>query len=142
MSNRIPARTGWDPPSDLSNRDVAKRLTPAAVRAFLKIVSVWELRGEDARHLLGGISKDAYYGLKKGGSRILGQDRMTRISLFTGVFRALNMLYRKEFADRWIQLSNTNPMFSGETPLAYMIRGGVPAILRVKQLLDARRGGR
>jgi hypothetical protein len=32
-------------------------------------------------------------------------------------------------------------MFGGETPLAYMVKGGVPAMLRVRQLLDARRGG-
>jgi hypothetical protein len=33
-------------------------------------------------------------------------------------------------------------MFEGETPLQYMIKGGVPAFMRVRQLLDARRGGR
>jgi hypothetical protein len=32
-------------------------------------------------------------------------------------------------------------MFKGEPPLAYMIKGGVPAFVRVRQLLDARRGG-
>jgi hypothetical protein len=32
-------------------------------------------------------------------------------------------------------------MFEGETPLAYMMKGGLPAMLRVRQLLDSRRGG-
>jgi hypothetical protein len=33
-------------------------------------------------------------------------------------------------------------MFEGEPPLRYMLKGGVPAIMRIRQLLDARRGGR
>ncbi|HUY14651.1 MAG TPA: hypothetical protein VMX16_13645 [Terriglobia bacterium] len=32
-------------------------------------------------------------------------------------------------------------MFEGEPPLSYMIKGGVPAIVRVRHRLDARRGG-
>jgi Protein of unknown function (DUF2384) len=139
--NRTLVGIGWDKPADLSSKDVVKRLSLPAVKAFLKIVSLWELRDEGARQLLGGISNGAYYELKKRGSRVLDQDRLTRISLLTGIFKALNILYSKKLADRWVQLPNTNPMFGGETPLAYMIRGGVPAMLRVRQLLDARRGG-
>jgi len=30
-------------------------------------------------------------------------------------------------------------MFAGESPLAYMVRGGQPAMMRVRQLLDSRR---
>jgi hypothetical protein len=140
--NRPLAGIGWDQPADLSNKDVVKRLSPSAVKAFLKIAALWELRDEDARQLLGGMSNGAYYELKKRGSRILDQDRLTRISLLAGVFKALNILYRKKLADRWVHLPNTNEMFGGEAPLAYMIRGGMPAMLRVRQLLDARRGGR
>jgi hypothetical protein len=33
-------------------------------------------------------------------------------------------------------------MFSGKAPLEYMRRGGMPAFIRVRQLLDARRGGK
>ncbi|PYU19642.1 MAG: hypothetical protein DMG32_24070 [Acidobacteria bacterium] len=87
------------------------------------------------------MSNGSYYELKKRGSRALDQDRLTRISLLTGIFKALNILYSKKLADRWVQIPNTNPMFGGETPLTYMIRGGMPAMLRVRQLLDARRGG-
>lgn len=133
--------TVWDHPADLSDKDAAKRLSPPAMKAFLKIASCWELRDENARQLLGGISNGAYYELKKRRARILDQDRLTRISLLTGIFKALNILYSRNLADRWIQLPNTNPMFGGEAPLTYMLRGGVPAMLRVRQLLDARRGG-
>jgi hypothetical protein len=139
--NRPLAGIGWDQPTDLSNKGVVKRLSPSAVKAFLKMAMLWELRDEDARQLLGGMSNGAYYELKKAGSRSLDQDRLTRISLLTGIFKALNILYGKKLADRWVRLPNTNPIFGGEMPLAYMIKGGMPAMLRVRQLLDARRGG-
>ena len=101
--------TGWDKPADLSNRDVVRRLSPSAVKAFLKLVALWELRDEDARQLLGGMSNGAYYELKKKGSRMLDQDRLTRISLLTGMFKALNILYSKRLADRWVQLPKPIP---------------------------------
>ncbi len=132
----------WEQPADLSRKDVQKRLRPAAVRVFLKIHELWELRDEDARQLLGGMSNGAFYELKRKGRGTLDQDRLTRISILTGIFKALNILYSKALADRWVQLPNENPMFAGESPLGYMIKGGQPAMLRVRQLLDSRRGGR
>jgi hypothetical protein len=138
------ASTGiaWEKPVDLSNKDVLARLSPSAVKAFLMISEVWKLRDEDARQVLGGISNGAFYELKKKSRATLDQDRMTRISALIGIFKALNILYSKNLADRWVQLPNENPMFEGETPLAYMIKGGQPAMMRVRQLLDSRRGGR
>ena len=140
--NQLGAGVAWEKPADLSSRDTQKRLSPPAVKAFLKIRELWELRDEDARQLLGGISNGAFYELKKKARGTLDQDRLTRISILTGVFKGLNILYSKKLADRWIQLPNENPMFEGETPLTYMIKGGLPAMLRVRQLLDSRRGGR
>ena len=140
--NQLRAGIAWEKPADLSSRAVQKRLSPSAVRAFLKIRELWELRDEDARHVLGGISNGAFYELKRKARSSLGQDRLTRISVLTGIFEALNILYSKKLADRWIQLPNENPMFEGETPLTYIVRGGLPAMLRVRQLLDSRRGGR
>jgi hypothetical protein len=140
--NRLVGGVVWEQPADLSRKDVQKRLGPAAVRAFFRIVELWGVRDEDARHLLGGMSNGAFYELKRKARGTLDQDRLTRISILTGIFKALNILYSKKLADHWPQLANENPMFAGETPLAYMIRGGQPAMLRVRQLLDARRGGR
>ena len=58
-----------------------------------------------------------------------------------GIFKALNILYGTKLADAWVQLPNANPVFGGQTPLACMLKGGMPSMLRVRQLLDARRGG-
>jgi hypothetical protein len=127
---------------DLSDKDVQERLSASAIAAFFRISQAWQLKDESARQLLGGLSNGAFYQMKRGQKKTLDQDKLTRISLLLGIFKALNILYSRKLADSWIGLANSNPMFSGETPLAYMIRGGLPALLRVRQLLDARRGGR
>ena len=131
-----------DPPPDLSSRKVQEKLSPSALVGFFRLADLWKLRDEDARGLLGGVSNGSYYSLKRRPSKTLDQDKLTRISLLLGIFKALNILYSKKLADAWLQLPNSNPMFGGESPLASMIKGGVPAMIRVRQLVDARRGGR
>jgi hypothetical protein len=140
--NILTTATGYAKPADLSSRETQDRLSPPAIRAFFRICELWSVRDEDARALLGGVSNGSFYELKRKLSKVrLDQDRLTRISLLTGIFKALNVLYGKKLADRWIQLANTNPMFAGLTPLDYILRGGQPAMMRVRQLLDSRRGG-
>ncbi len=128
-------------PADLSNRKIQERLSPSALLGFFQLADLWKLRDTDARRLLGGISHGAFYNLKRRPAKSLDQDKLTRVSLLLGIFKALNILYSKKLADAWVQLPNTNPMFAGEAPLAYMIKGGLPAMVRVRQLVDARRGG-
>ena len=129
-----------DVAADLSDKQVQKRLSPAARKAFFKIANAWKIRDEEAKQLLGGISNGAFYQLKGGELRTpLDQDRLVRVSLMVGIFKALNILYSQRLADAWMSLPNSNPMFAGDTPLAYMVKGGQPAMMRVRQLLDARR---
>jgi hypothetical protein len=128
--------------ADLSDAMTRRRLSASAVKGFLSMAEKWGLRDPDARQLLGGISAGSYYAWKKNPrDRVLDQDRLMRISLLVGVFKALNILYSQKLADAWIALPNANPMFGGLTPLAYMIQRGQPGILHVRQLLDSRRGG-
>jgi hypothetical protein len=132
----------WDTAVDLSKKENLTRLSPAAIKGILRIADHWQLRDEDTRALLGGISNGTFYELKKGTAKTLDADQLTRISLLVGTYKALNILYSQKLADAWITLPNTNPMFGGDAPLNYMKKGGIPAILRIRQLLDARRGGK
>ena len=104
-------------------------------------MTLWKIRDEDARRLLGGMSNGAYYALKKGGDRALDEDKLRRISYLVGIFKALNILYSEELADRWMQLPNKNRIFGGIAPHEYLMQGGLPAFATVRNLLDARRGG-
>lgn len=129
------------PPADLADRAVRQRLSAPALRAFFNIMRRWQVRDEDARALLGGVTNGPYYEMKRDPDRLLDADRLTRVSLLIGIFKALHVLYSEALADRWVQLPNANRIFGGGAPLAYMIRGGIPAIETVRRLLDARRAG-
>lgn len=126
---------------DLSVKAERERLTPAALKGFYRLITAWHIRDEEARELLGGVSSSAFYEWKKTHPRALDVDRITRVSYLIGIYKALHILYGDELADRWIAMPNTNVIFNGRTPLAYMLGGGIPAMQTVRRLLDARRGG-
>ena len=127
---------------DLADPPTRARLSPAAIVAFFSIVDKWELRNEDAMAMLGGISHGRYFELKRNHKGLLSQDELTRISLLIGIFKALNILFGHRLANQWTSRPNSNPMFNGAPPLQYLSRGGVPAMIGVRRLLDSRRGGR
>jgi hypothetical protein len=127
--------------ADLSGRSERERLSPAALRGFFTIMERWQVRDEDARALLGGVTNGPFYEMKKNPERVLETDRLLRISYLVGIFKALNMLYSDALADAWVRRPNRNLIFAGQTPLAYLAAGGVPAMQVVRRLLDARRAG-
>ena len=128
--------------ADLNSKAERERLSRSALRGFFRVVARWKLRDEDARELLGGLSSSAYYEWKKNPERTLEVDRVTRISYLVGIYKALHILYGDKLADEWVRLPNSNSIFGGRTPLAYMMAGGLLAMQTVRKLLDARRGGR
>ena len=132
----------WELAVDLSRKDNRARLSPAAIRGLFRLARHWGLRDEDTRVLLGGMSNGSFYGLKQRSNKTLDEDQLTRVSLLVGIYKALNILYSAKLADAWMTRPNTNPMFGGDAPLSYAKKGGIPALLRIRQLLDARRGGR
>src|SRR5512145_2195150 len=87
-SRHLPGR-----PPDLTDRKVRDRLSPAALKAFFNIMRRWQVRDEDARVLLGGVTNGPYYEMKRDPDRTLDVDRLTRISLLIGIFKALHVLH-------------------------------------------------
>ena len=139
---RYPVSRYQAPPLvDLGSRAARERLSPAALKAFFNIMARWKLRDEDARALLGGVSNGPFYEMKRNPDRTLDTDRLTRVSYLIGIFKALGVLHSEALADAWVRRPNSNPLFGGLTPLAYMIGGGLPAMQHVRRLLDARRAG-
>lgn len=128
-------------PPDLSEWDTRQRLSPAAVRGFVRTMARWKVRDEDARTLVGGISNGTWYAWKKDPDRVLDADQLTRISLVLGIFAALHAVHSSEIADRWMRMPNSNRLFRGVTPLSFVLKGGVPALQLVRQLVEARRSG-
>lgn len=127
---------------DLAAATTRSRLSRPAIEAFFAIMEKWRVRNEDAMALLGGASNGRYYELKKTRRGLLSQDELTRISLLIGIFKALNILFNQRLANEWPSRPNSNPMFNDTAPIELLIRGGVPGMISVRRLLDARRGGR
>jgi hypothetical protein len=126
---------------DLQTRSARERLSPSALKAFLNILERWKVQDEIARELLGGVSNGTFYAIKRNPRKVLSTDELLRVSYLIGIFKALNILYSEKLADAWMQRPNSNPLFTGATPLAYIRKGGLPALQTVRRLLDARRGG-
>jgi uncharacterized protein (DUF2384 family) len=126
---------------DLNDRAQRERLSSSALKGFFQLASAWQVRDDDARELLGGVSSSSFYEWKKKTDRVLEVDRITRISYLLGIYKALHILYGDKLADEWVHLPNSNPVFNGRAPLAFMLGGGLLAMQTVRRLLDARRGG-
>lgn len=126
---------------DLRDPAEQARLTPVAVRGMTRLADAWQLTVPQVCALLGEVSPSSWHSWAKSPPKTLGVDRLTRASYLLGIYTALHVLYGDELADEWVQLPNTNPLFNGAEPLQVMLRGGIPAMERVRTLLDARRGG-
>ena len=126
---------------NLNDQTERKRLSPSAIKAFFNIMEKWAIKDADARDLMGGVSNGVFYEMKKKPNRVLDTDRLARISLLIGIFKSLNLLYPEDLADAWVTLPNKNRLFSGGTPLSYMVQGGLAAMWTVRRLVDSRRGG-
>lgn len=137
--------TPTDLPASIPNLADARerlRLTPAAVRGVVALADIWRLGATEASALLGDISERSWFRLKKRESdEALAQDQLMRISLLVGIFKGLRLMFSEPLADDWVRLPNQGPIFGGQSPLDFMLRGGIPAMMRVRQHVDALRGG-
>lgn len=131
------------PLPDLGDAATRARLTPAALSAMVQIADAWKLRAKDACRLMGDVSERSWFRMKKGEceAQALTQDQLMRASAVLGIYKGLHLLFVDDLADRWPSLANAGPPFAGETPIVYALRGGIPALLEVRQHVDGLRGG-
>lgn len=133
----------FDRAADLTSAAERERLSPSAIRAFLKVCDKWGLSETQSRALLGGIASSTFHAWKAGpDAQKLSQDTLVRISLVIGIYKALHIYFSKVWADRWVRLGNRGALFAGRPPIDFMIRNGQPGMLEVRRMLDAWRGGR
>lgn len=126
---------------DFSRDGDRARLSRVALKAYRRLVEQWGLTGQQAAALL-DVSMSTWERLKlEGKDRTLSQDQMTRISALVGVYKGLHLLFADDMADRWPGLENKGPLFARQSPVASMIRGGIPQMLDVRRYVDAVRGG-
>ena len=118
-----------------------ERLTPAALAAMRMLARQWQLTGQDAAQLL-GVSASTWDRIQANHWRSsLSQDQLTRASALIGTFKALNLLFADDMANRWPKRSNQGPLFVGQSPVKTMLDGGIPMMIEVRRYVDALRGG-
>ena len=127
--------------------DVATHERPEAdlqavgLKAFARIADLWGLSVPQAAALL-DMSESTWKRAKaRGYAPRIGQDQMLRLSALVGLYKALEIYFGDDLAQRWVRLPNDGPEFDGARPLDAMIAGGLPKIMRVRTYLDALRGG-
>lgn len=112
-------------------------MTPTATKAFIRLAKRWRL-GDVEAATLSGISLNCWTDIKAARwEGIIGQSQLIRISALVGIFSGLQCVFADDMADRWIRLANQGPLFAGRTPIAAMLEGGIPALLQIRQHIDA-----
>ena len=117
-------------------------VTSVAIKAIVRLLEAWGVKDEPAARLTGARSTRTWQRMKHGDwSGELSQDELTRVSALVGLYQGLHVYFGNRLADEWVGLENDGPLFGGETPLKLMLDGGIPAIIRVRDYVDALRGG-
>ncbi|MBE5313929.1 MAG: DUF2384 domain-containing protein [Xanthomonadales bacterium] len=117
-------------------------LAGPGLRTFFNIAQRWGLDTRQEQVLLGSPARSTFFRWKRGDIGIVPHDLIERLSYLLGIYKALQVLLPvPERADAWIKRANTASPFGGQTPLEHMLGGQVVDLYRVRQYLDAERGG-
>ncbi|WP_442625413.1 MbcA/ParS/Xre antitoxin family protein [Parasphingopyxis sp.] len=121
--------------------DDGDRLDAVAVKALVRLFGFWKARIADASRLAGVGARTFSRMRAQNWDGVLSEDQRLRASALVGLYKGLHLYFGEELADKWVKMPNDGPLFGGRTPLAYMLEGGLPAILEVRDYVDALRGG-
>ena len=112
---------------------------PAVMDAFAKLAEDWELSTDAQITLLGSPGRSTFFKWKKSGGN-LPHDTIERISHLLGIYKSLQIVLPDPVAaDTWVKKPNT--YFDDRSALDVMLEGNVVDIYKVREYLDAQRGG-
>jgi uncharacterized protein (DUF2384 family) len=120
----------------------SRDLSAPAVRAFVKIATIWQMDLAEQRAALGGVSRQTIYNWREHPERArLSDDQLDRISCLLGIYKALHILFtRPEQADSWIRRANSSVPFGGRPAADLLFSGRMLDLIRVRRHLDGARG--
>ncbi|MFA5503487.1 MAG: antitoxin Xre-like helix-turn-helix domain-containing protein [Phenylobacterium sp.] len=128
-------------PADLRDPEARRRVSAPAVRLFLRVCDLWDLKVDERRALLGGVSRQTYHNWKAGQVGALTRDQLERISFTLGILKGMRLVFAEDgHAFRWLKAANADAPFAGRSPLAHMTEGGLAEMADVRCYLDAWRG--
>ncbi|MEI6458864.1 MAG: hypothetical protein WCP04_08020 [Pseudomonadota bacterium] len=112
---------------------------PVALSAFFRVADAWELSEIQQCKLLRCPSSAVLRRYRVGQGPRLTPAQQKRIQIVTGIQAALSKNgVAGERAFQWIHEPRREAPFKGETPVHYMMDGGVDALVAVAHLLSGR----
>ncbi len=126
-------------PSSAPDNGAGAVRIPAVLDAFSRLAEDWELSTDEQITLLGSPGRSTFFKWKKSGGN-LPNDTIERISHLLGIYKSLQIvLPDPEAADAWVK--KPNAIFGNRSALEVMLDGQVVDIYKVREYLDAQRGG-
>ena len=126
-------------PSSAPDKGAGAFRIPAVMDTFSRLAEDWELSTDEQITLLGSPGRSTFFKWKKSGGN-LPHDTVERISHLLGIYKSLQVILPDpEMADAWVKKPNT--FFSDRSALEVMLDGQVIDIYKVREYLDAQRGG-
>lgn len=111
----------------------------ASFRAAVRLFSRWGLTDEQAAILL-DLGLRSYRRWKAEGPGRLGRDGKARLSNLMGIHKGLRLIFGESpRVYEWVKARNA--AFGGLSALDIMLQGELTDLIRVRNYLDAERGG-
>lgn len=117
--------------------EIAAEKQQVYLKAISRAFAFWEMTNQESADLF-DVPIATWNRMKAGKFRgRLDRDKITRASLIVGLFKGLGTIFNGPIQNGWPKHANTNPLFGGKTPLAFMIDGGIPAMMETRNYVDA-----
>ena len=113
---------------------------PVELDVFTPLAEAWALSTDEQMRLLGSPPRSTFFKWKKDGGA-LPRDTAERVSNLLAIWKSLEIIFTEPArSDAWLR--RPNEFFGGVSALDTMLHdGNFSDIVRVRQYLDAQRGG-
>ena len=128
-------------PNALVSEAERERVSGSVLEALIRLADLWHLTNSEAARLFGFTLRTWLRVKARDWHGSLSQDQITRASLLLGIFEALEIVFSQLIARDWGKLPNAEDEFGGKRPVDVMFQGGIPAMMVVRQYVDALREG-
>lgn len=136
----LPYNFNRPPTAPMASLAVSLSEIHAMQRAMIGLFGHWNISDVDASILLGDVSPRTFQRWKTGQYGRVGVDLIARMSNLLGIHKALRLLF-SDPARGYQWVNTANAVFDGNSALAIMLGGQITDLMRVRQYLDAQRGG-
>ncbi|GAA3977797.1 hypothetical protein [Allohahella marinimesophila] len=123
------------------DRITAQHESEVIIKAIIKLSEKWSLSDEEAAGLL-NVTSESLALMRTGEFEgMLNEEQTARASLLIGIYERLRLLFSGPLTYGWPKMANAGAGYHGQSPVAIMLGGGIPAIMRISDHIEAMRHG-